>query len=135
MILYPPNWERIKAVLNPKEEWQPIFCYGAEIYNPFNVKITPDREVHEKVHSKQQGKNPEEWWNRYLQDKSFRLEEEVAAYGTQLVFAQKYVRGKLLDWARDKMAESLSEHYNLNITFNEARCKIKNSAGQINVPK
>ena len=134
MILYPPNWERIKAVLNPKEEWNPIFSYG-EIYNPFNVTITPDREVHEKVHAKQQGKDPEGWWNRYLTDKKFRLEEELAAYGAQLAFVQKYVTGKLLDWAKDKMAESLSEHYNLDINFNEAKCKIKNSAGQINDPK
>ena len=81
---YPPLFDRIDAYFKIKENrYQPVFCYGDTIYNPFNVKITDDLVTHESVHSVQQGENPEAWWDRYLADAEFRLSQEVEAYKAQ----------------------------------------------------
>lgn len=58
------------------------------------------------------------------------LHEEVIGYGAQYQFAKKAgVSGKVLEWALDGMARSLSgELYGHIISHNEAKCKIRNYA-------
>ena len=72
---YPPNIEAIRAEfeLNPRV----VFTYGETIYNPGGGKITDDLMVHEETHAKQQGDDPGAWWDRYLVDVDFRLNQEV----------------------------------------------------------
>lgn len=126
---YPPNYNEIFQVFPNLEEHRPIFAYGDTIYNPFKVKVTPDLEVHESTHTKQQGNSPEIWWTKYLFDKHFRLEQEIEAYGEQLRFIQGKVGGKLYDWVKQKMAEALSgELYGNLLTYGEAESKIRNYA-------
>ena len=124
---FPPNYQEIKNKFQNLEKSKPIFCYGDIIYNPFNLEVTYDLQVHEEVHSKQQGLYPEIWWNKYLNDDEFRLYQEIEAYGEQYKLATTKATGKLLEWVLDKTAEALSsELYGKLLTFNEAKCKIKN---------
>jgi len=124
----PPNIDDIKRIFPHYKNHKPVFSYGNTIYNPFKIKLTPDLERHEQVHSERQGEYPEVWWYRYLTDKEFRLEEELVAYGEQLKFAKNNgVRGKLYDWAKENMAQALSgELYGNLISYGEAESKIRN---------
>ena len=94
---FPPNYGELIEYFdaNVLEEKKAIFCYGKSIYSPFNRKVTPDVEIHEEVHSKQQEAcgNPEMWYYKYINDPEFRLEQEVEAYGTQYAFIKKYICG------------------------------------------
>lgn len=128
----PPNYELILTTfpIAVLKKSKPIFAYGNIIYNPFNVNITKDVEIHEEVHEKQQGGNPDSWWAKYLMDKEFRLSQEIEAYGTQLAFIQKLIDSpSLANWKKEKMAEALSgELYGNLLSYGEAESKIRNYA-------
>lgn len=130
---YPPNFEAIKKVF-PDMSKNPVFCYGDTIYNPFKVKITPDIEVHEEVHSKQQGFNIDGWWEDYLNDKDFRLKQEIMAYGAQYFFVSKSdMPRKILSRYLDGLAEQLSSSlYGSLVSHNEAKSKIRNASRKYN---
>ncbi len=132
---YPPNWQLIKIALPLCERSEPIFSFGGVIYNPFKRVITKDLEVHEGVHEVQQGINPTGWWNQYLTDSAFRLQEEIEAYGVQLAYFKKNANnGKLTEWLWYKMAEALSgETYGNLISLAEAKSKIRNYAKTVKV--
>ena len=42
--------------------------------------------AHEQTHTKQQGDDIDGWWDRYLSDFEFRLNQEVEAYHNQYMF-------------------------------------------------
>lgn len=124
---YPPNYNDIYVRFPAVEVLKPIFCYGDTIYNPFDVVITPDLEVHEAVHMRQQGELPDVWWYKYFTDDTFRLQQELEAYGEQYAFIKPHMRGKMLEWGLDNMASALSgELYGRLMTYGEARSKIRN---------
>lgn len=105
---YPPNYEDICAHI-PAVKRQPsiVFTYAPTIYSPAGVKLPPDLVVHEEVHIERQT-NPAEWWDRYLTDIEFRLNEELEAYRAQYVWAlHNYKRAyrRVLLWS---MAKDLS---------------------------
>mgnify|MGYP001591069916 CR=1 FL=1 len=68
---------------NPKTT---LVTYGHELYNPGGVEIPDHLIVHEETHEKQQGQDPDIWWERYLKDLKFRLTQEVEAYGRQFAY-------------------------------------------------
>lgn len=78
---YPPNFKEISAVLAPS--LRAIFTWGNIIYNPSGTHVTKDLIAHEEVHERQQGGLPHVWWERYLIDSQFRLQEETEAYARQ----------------------------------------------------
>jgi hypothetical protein len=125
---FPPNYSLIKSVLNPPAH--AAFTYGDTIYNPCGRELPPDITYHESVHSKQQGDDPESWWNRYLSDSSYRLAQEVEAYGEQYAFACRHVsNNKLRTWAKESMALALSsEAYGGVVSFSEAESLIRRYA-------
>lgn len=128
---FPPNYSFIKEILGDIESDKPIFCFGDTIYNPFGVKLTPDLERHEEVHSEQQSHLPEVWWNKYLLDKDFRLSQEIEAYGEQFVFIKSLpkITPKLIEWFQDRIASSLaSPLYGRMISYGEAVSKIRHYA-------
>ena len=89
---YPPIWDDIiKAGMKPKNC---VFAYGAIIYNPFKIYIPEFLIKHEEIHEKQQGDNPRIWWQRYLEDDKFRLEQEVEAYAAQYNFIVKDIKDR-----------------------------------------
>lgn len=71
-----------------------IFTYGDMLYNPSGNRIDLPLLKHEEVHSKQQGDNPGEWWNKYLNDNAFRISQEIPAYQAQYREARKYIKDK-----------------------------------------
>lgn len=125
---YPPNIELIEAVLG--KDPHAIYTVGETIYNPHKRIITSDIEVHEGVHCKQQGDNPDAYIARYLQDKEFRLECEIEAYGEQWQYIQNNVTdSKLKEWLLEKMAFALSgQEYGSLLSYGEAESKIRNYA-------
>lgn len=122
---YPPNYRDIVDALG--DVTGAVFCYGDTIYNPFAIEILPDIEIHEQVHSKQQGDAVNMWYHRYLTDAHFRLAQEIEAYGEQYNFIKKLMGGSLLKWRLDQMAQALSgKEYGNIISYGEAISKIRN---------
>lgn len=80
----PPIWDAavvaFPAVLNMPNV---IFSWGDTIYNPGGATISPQLIVHESVHGKRQGRDIEGWWQRYLIDAEFRVQEEIPAHAAE----------------------------------------------------
>ena len=75
---WPPNITDINDVL--PVSMNNIFAYGGIIYNPGGGKLPPWLIAHEKIHFAQQGLFPARWWEKYLEDQKFRLEQEIEAH-------------------------------------------------------
>ena len=125
IIDYPPNIKQIKEVFPILPESM-LFCYGDVIYNPNGQELADHIQIHELTHSDQQQEKPEEWWDKYLNDKDFRLKQELLAYQRQYQFAKIWVKDRN-ELARFlwKLAQDLSNLYKVNITFSEAMKQIK----------
>jgi len=132
----PPNIDKIKAKFQLHEGV--VFCYGSTLYNPNNGQIDDFILCHEEVHCGQQGDNPEEWWDKYLNDKEFRLSQELEAYSAQYQFAKDkqkegLIKAKTIDKILDKLALTLSSKiYGEILTFGQAKSKIRNYAKKKN---
>lgn len=121
---FPPNYRDIVMLLGECKD--AIYCYGDTIYNPYKRDITPDIEIHEQVHSKQQGDNPDMWYNKYLTSGDFRLSQEIEAYGEQYHFVKGLLPAKLREWAKDNMAKALSSPaYGNLLSYREAEQAIR----------
>jgi hypothetical protein len=114
---YPPNYNAILMRFPMVEEVRPVFAYGDTIY-------------HESVHMEQQGEFPEIWWERYLLDDAFRLEQELEAYGKQYAFVCRNISNcKIQKIALLSMAQALSgEIYGSLLSFSQAESQIKRYA-------
>lgn len=140
---FPPNYHIIEQYLTHVPG--AVYCYGDTIYNPDNRELTPDVEHHESIHMRQQGAFPGEWWQRYLTDLRFRLEQEIEAYGEQYAYACRLInkaaadapegqklaggRTKMLDYALESMASALSgAAYGNMLSYGRAVSKIRNHA-------
>lgn len=125
---FPPNFKEIEKVFPNLEKSKPIFSYGDTIYNPYKAKVTPDLEVHEAVHGKQQKGDPKTWWGYYLVDPEFRLSQETEAYGAQYCFLKETIKiPKITDWYLDKISLSLSgELYGNMLNYAQAKSRIRN---------
>lgn len=67
-----------------------IFAYGDTIHAEYPERLSKDIIEHEKIHLKQQGGNPESWWERYFVDSEFRLSQELEAYQRQYRVLREY---------------------------------------------
>lgn len=123
----PPNYELLLQVFPEIPELRPIFCFGEVIHNPFNVDVTEDLIVHESVHAIQQGGDSYSWWERYLIDPGFRLEQEVEAYREQYRFVSKHLRDReKVNAFLNRYAMALSSALYGNLcTHSEARVLIR----------
>lgn len=109
----PPVYERcVKAFGADAIVGQPIlWSWGARIYNPMDVDIPPELLAHEAAHGAQQGLEEaeiERWWDKYLSDLKFRLEEEVLGHRAEWF---NYVRrrpGKDCSQVLNRIAERLA---------------------------
>ena len=87
----PPRkiWKAVvKAGMNPNPETV-IFTYGDTIYVPSGNPLPEDLIEHESLHTKQQGDDPDAWWERYIKDEDFRIDQEAKAYGKQYAYLCK----------------------------------------------
>ena len=125
--LFPPNYGDIVKKFPIRGRRDVVFTYGDKLYNPYKGEIPIDLLIHEKVHSIQQSKQGKvSWWEQYLEDKQFRLEQELEAYQAQYKYAldnyeEKYTN-RLLEKVSDDLSSSL---YGGIITKKEALNKIK----------
>jgi hypothetical protein len=83
----PPNYEAIVRAFGPLRPTV-VFAYGDAIYSPSGSNLSPDLIEHEKVHLRQQADvgGAEVWWERYITDPQFRLDQEVEAYRAQVAW-------------------------------------------------
>lgn len=123
---FPPNFQEIHKALKPEKGT--VFCYGPIIYNPDGVHLDYPLVAHEEVHARQQGKDPESWWKRYLVDEAFRLSQEVPAYQVQFregkrILKDRNQRAQMLSWLAKELSGS---RYGEMITYAEAYKAIAN---------
>lgn len=105
----PPMWRKLKSLFD-FDDRTTVFTYGDAIYNPSGNQLSEDVIVHESVHIQQQlelnrwwRSGAREWWNRFIKDPKFRLEQEMQAYQTQYYFLLQ--RGM----NRDQLAKRVSD--------------------------
>lgn len=93
---FPPNYEQIIAAIPAVAKNKAIvFVYAPHIYSPAGIELRPDLLAHEEVHVTRQGDDPQAWWDKYLVDKDFRLQEELVAYQVQYQYmVEHYDRPK-----------------------------------------
>lgn len=125
---YPPIYEEARKVFDIDGR-NVIFALGDAIYNPRGVIITPDLEVHEGTHGRQQEEagGPEIWWQKYLYDPKFRLEQEIEAYRNQYAFFCKRNKNpqQRFDLLKRVAGDLSSPMYKVDITFHEAMRRIR----------
>ena len=116
----------ITAGMRP--QYDTLFPWAPDIYNPSGLAIPPDIMIHEAAHIAQQGNNPEAWWQRYITDKQFRFDQELKANREQYKFVCKVLKDRN-DRARAlrTIARNMAgEVYALNVTMNKIMEMIRN---------
>lgn len=75
-------------------DWESVvITYGNVVYS--KNELSPDLLVHEGVHVVQQKEmGVEIWWEKYFNDKEFRLSQEVEAYKAQIKFIKMNVKDR-----------------------------------------
>lgn len=104
-----------------------IIADAPHIYCKYD--ISPEKIVHEMVHIKQQTKMGKElWWQLYLSQDTFRLEQEVEAYRSEYSFLKRHVKDReLLHKLLLQISKHLSsEQYGDILTEIDARKLIRN---------
>lgn len=120
----PPNIDQIRIYLKDIP-LNFVFTYGDTCYIQSNEKFPDHVHAHELIHSKQQGDDPDGWWNRYLIDSEFRLEQELEAYRIQYQWVKQRTKSKFAKDVLFILARDLSNHYGLSISHIEAEAKIR----------
>ncbi len=124
---FPPNIDKIRARFDI--EGKPVvFTYGDTLYNPHKGNIERHLYVHEETHVKQQGDNPEAWWDEYMTNDQFRLAQEVMAYRNQYNYIKDTLKNReVVNKFLNKIASDLSSEIYGNIcTKSEALRLIQN---------
>lgn len=115
---FPPNWPAIAAAFPQIKGKQGIlYAYGDRIFNPSGGVVAPWLVRHEEVHGLRQEAldDPDtscawpvggitKWWTRYIQNPSFRLNEEILAHRAEW----QHYSGPYPDRYLGMMAERLS---------------------------
>jgi hypothetical protein len=117
----PPIYEKILRYI-PAVDWDGgvIICYGDTIHCKFDIPA--DKVAHESVHVKQQEKDKDAWWDRYLTDLEFRKSQELEAYKFEADFIRRTVKDRNLRFKliHDIAKDFSSPLYGSIISFNEA---------------
>jgi len=105
----PPNWRQILLAFPSVDEKKGVyFAWDGTIFSPSGVQPPVDVIVHESIHFGQQDGDPAGWWDKYIEDRAFRLEEEVEAYRGQLWYIREVYGRKTARKARQDIAKVLS---------------------------
>lgn len=109
----PPFWDRIIERFPMAAKGDVIFSWGNRIYRP-NVMagLSKSLAAHEAVHCKRQMAYPggtEAWWERYLIEAQFRLDEEIPAHKAEFaVLRAKYKSPSMKAHALSQIAHRLA---------------------------
>jgi hypothetical protein len=125
-IAYPPNIDAIDRVFHIKGK-SILYAYGDRIYNPMGVYIEPKLMAHEQEHGRRQQDDIEEWWEVYIRNERFRLQEEIVAHQAEYHYmlaqaANRYERRSALNITAKRLAAPL---YGRLITVKEAKKVLK----------
>lgn len=122
---FPPNISDINAVVSLTGN--EIFAWGDIIYNPSGAKLTRELLAHERTHSKQQGKDIEGWWKRYLTDTKFRFRQELEAHHVEYAVYNSIEpnRNRRRIFLKHLAKRLSSSMYGSLITFNNAKNLLK----------
>lgn len=125
VVGWPPNIEAIRAVLPVSE--QNIFAYRNTIYNPGDGYLGPELIAHEEVHFRQHELyGLEAWWDKFLEDPKFRLDQEIPAHRAEYrkfceLNKDRNLRSRFLTILSKRLAAPM---YGGIITASEARRRI-----------
>lgn len=126
---YPPNIDAIiEHFPHVKDNKGVVFTYGDTLYGPHcdEKAIELHLWAHEAIHMQQQGDDPEAWWQRYFDDRAFRLNQEAEAYQAQYEFIKHRYGGATAQNVLTKLAKDLSSPiYEAGITYQQAEKIIK----------
>lgn len=130
VIGYPPNIETIERTFPDIRNMPVVFCYGDTIYNPReSVAVPVHLQKHEEVHSWQQEEHEggiDGWWNDYLRDPLFRIEQEIPAYARQVAYIHQQSGGRKTEQALQMYSRALSGPiYGNAISYFSAKQRIK----------
>lgn len=122
---FPPNIKEIKNVLTLTGE--ELFAWGDIIFNPSGAKVPNQLLAHEHIHSTQQSNDIQVWWDRYLIDKQFRLEQEIEAHKVEYrVFCSSEPnRNRRRIYLKIISKRLSSRMYGKMITFGKAKAIIR----------
>ena len=89
---YPPLYEKIAEAFSLYPNDFIIFSWGDRIYNPNRLDIPPQLIAHEAVHGERQGSGQQivDWWKQYIEDRLFRLTEEIPAHQAEYQYFLKH---------------------------------------------
>ncbi len=119
----PPIYDRLVDVFGIDWNDGIVITYGDTLHTRGGNNIPQDLVVHEKTHTRQQAAiGIEEWWNNYVANRDFRLEQEAEAYRNQWQFIKHNVKNRE-EAFRKKMRiarDFSSPIYGNIVTHNEA---------------
>ena len=126
VIDFPPIYDEIRSAF-PIVGRGVIFAWGNKIYNPFRVDIPPQLIAHERMHSLQQGNDVYGWWRRYIDEKEFRLAEEILAHIVEMKYQlgpnpNRQTRRQILRSTAKRLANPL---YRYGISREQAQVLLK----------
>jgi len=104
-----------------------IITYGDIVYCKWRIK--EPKITHEKVHTRQQKEmGVEKWWDRYIKDREFRLDQELEAYKAEVGWIKNSVKDFVL---RDAMITKVvmdlsSDMYGRIVEFDDAKGLLSN---------
>lgn len=110
---YPPLYDEIKAAFDLYPDDFILFSWGTRIYNPTDTDIPTELVAHEAVHGERQGSGQQiiDWWKHYIEDRGFRLSEEIPAHRAEyqhiLKHGNRRERRKALKVTSDRLADPL----------------------------
>ena len=126
VIDFPPIYDEIRSVF-PIANRGVIFAWGNKIYNPNNVYIPLQLIAHERVHGRRQGSDIDGWWRRYIDEKEFRLAEEILAHIAEMKYLlgpnpNRQMRRQILRSTSKRLANPL---YRYGISREKAQVLLK----------
>ncbi len=116
----PPIYLKCKEAFGVQWDKGIIITYGDTVYSKF--PLSDDLKIHEDVHVKQQAAyGPEAWWDRYLIDSFFRLDQEMDAYKAQLIWIKNNCTIEYYALMVNRIAHQLATLYGNMCTYDEAK--------------
>ena len=121
----PPVYQKCHEQFGVNWEDGIIITYGDEVY--CKTDIPKDLEVHEGTHIRQQKEIGKDiWWDKYFNDKEFRLSQEVEAYQNQLNYLKEVVKDRnKLAKLKNEIWSQMANMYGDMCTFSEARMLVR----------
>jgi hypothetical protein len=123
---WPPNIDQIDAAFNVRGQRGVIFTWGGTIFVPGGESLSPALRAHEAVHTEQQTtdvRTIQAWWDRYIADTGFRLEQEKAAHRAEYreycrLHRDRNVRAEMLRKIAQRLCGPL---YGKLVSYTEAK--------------